>query len=96
MRFNQIFSNIHIRFFRNEIRSIKDENEKNNTLVEGHSKNVLAHLLGDYIFAFSIRRSLKQRLLRFFSGESKRRERVHNQVDPKELNGLQWRFPHDN
>jgi hypothetical protein len=57
---------------------------------------VLDHLLGDYILLLPIWWSLQEIFLWKLSGKSERSKRVHDQVDPKELNSLKWRLPHDN
>jgi len=56
---------------------------------------VLDHLSGDDVLVSLIRRSVQQRFLRILSGEGKRGKRVHDEVDPKQLNGEERRLNKD-
>ena len=76
--------------------SSKDKDEEEYALVQGLTENVLYHLLTDNILLLSIWWSLKKLCLWQFSCKSKRCKRVHDQVDPKKLNGSKWGVLHDN
>jgi hypothetical protein len=56
---------------------------------------VLHHLLGDDVLFLPIWWSLQEIWLWKFGGKSQRSKRVHDQIHPKELDGLKWRLPHD-
>lgn len=65
--------------------SSKNDNEQNDALPDGLSKNVLDHFLGDDVLLLSVWWSLKKLWLWSLSGEGKGSEGVHDQVYPKEL-----------
>lgn len=75
--------------------SSEHECEKDNSLEDRHSKNVLHHLLGDDVFLLSVWWSLEEVILWKLGGKSQRGKRVHDQVDPQKLDSLKWRFPHN-
>jgi len=78
-----------------EFVSSEDNDEENDGLEDGHAHDVFDHFSGNDIFIFPVWWSLEKFIFWFLSGESERGKRVHNHVNPKELNGSKWRFPKD-
>jgi hypothetical protein len=56
---------------------------------------VLDHLSGDNEIVSMLGRSLKEFWSWFLSGESECGEGVHDHVDPKELDGMEWGLTSD-
>ena len=84
-----------VRVLRDESLGTKDNDEHDHGLEEGLSENVLGHLLRDDVLLLSIRGSLKELLSWQLSSQSKGSQRIHDKVDPQELDGLKRRLPHD-
>jgi len=75
--------------FRDHVLASEQENEEDYHLEEGHIKDVLGHLAGNNEVVFVLRRSFEQVRARQLSSKGQRSQRIHDHVDPKELNGLQ-------
>lgn len=74
---------------RDHVLTSEQEDEEDDHLEERHVQDVLGHLSRDYEVVSDLGWSLKKVGSWQFSGESKGSERVHDHVDPKELDGLQ-------
>ena len=74
----------------------KEEDEEYNHLEERHVEDVFGHLTGDNKVISDLRGSFKEFWARQFSREGEGSQRVHDHVNPEELNGLQGRFLKEN
>lgn len=74
---------------RNHVFSAEEENKQDYHLEERHVDDVLGHLAGDDEVILVLRIAQQQGVTGLLSGEGQRGERVHDHVDPEELNSLQ-------
>lgn len=75
--------------------SSENKDEEYDSLVKGHSENVLDHLWRDNIFLLSVWWSLQKIFLWLLSGQGERSKGIHDKVDPEKLNGSKWGLPKD-
>lgn len=61
-----------------ELRPSKDKDEENDSLIDGHTEDMLDHLLRDDVLLLSVWWSLEEIVLWKLSGESQRSKRVHD------------------
>jgi hypothetical protein len=73
----------------------EDNDEKDDSLADALEEDVLSHFPGNNVLVPSVWWSLEELVSRFFSGECERSERVHDEIDPEELNSLKWGLPED-
>ena len=73
-----------------DLLSSKEQSENDGELVDGVAGDVFRHGTRHERFRASVRFAVEEFVSGKFSGERKRRERVHNQVHPQHLNGAQW------
>lgn len=69
----------------------KEQREDDDELVHGVTQNVLHHGPGDEGLVAAVGFTQQQGLCGRFGGQSKRRQGVHDEVDPQHLDGLQGR-----
>ena len=74
---------------RDHVFTTEEEDEKNDHLIERHPDDVLGHLARDNEVLLDLGRALEEVRLGKLSCESQRGQRIHDHVDPEELNGLQ-------
>lgn len=78
----------------NHVFSSKYEDEQDDSLEEGLTQDVLNHLLRNDVLLLSVWRSFQEVCLWLLSGKSEGGKRVHDQVYPEKLDGLERRVPH--
>lgn len=81
---------------KSKLSSSKQDGAQQSDLPDGVTKDVSPHHLGDDWLILSIWLSHKNVALRWLSGKGKSTEGVHDQVDPKELDGSEGRVLQDN
>mmetsp|Transcript_41237 Transcript_41237/g.62755 ORF Transcript_41237/g.62755 Transcript_41237/m.62755 type:complete len:204 (-) Transcript_41237:1946-2557(-) len=91
---DQVAFGVHVFFY--EEMACEDDSEEHECLEETLSQDVLDHPLRNDVLLLSVGRSLEQVVLGLLSGEGQGAERVHDQVDPQQLDGLQRGLPHNN
>jgi hypothetical protein len=79
----------HLIGLRDHVFTTEEEDEKNDHLIERHPDDVLGHLARDNEVLLDLGRALEEVRLGKLSRESQRGQRIHDHVDPEELNGLQ-------
>ncbi len=67
----------------------KNEVEHDAKLIDSMKQNIADHDLGPNGLGAAIRMTIQQLLSGLFSGKRQRRQRVHEQVDPQQLDGFQ-------
>ena len=73
----------------------EEEYKEDDHLEDRHPDNVLAHLAGDHEVFLYLGRAFQKLGLGQLGGEGQRGKRIHNHVDPEELNRLQGRLFHE-
>lgn len=71
-----------------ELISVEEEEEQAEGLPEGLTEDVLNHLTGHDVIVSVLRGSFEESWCGEFSGQSKGCKRVHDEVDPEELDGF--------
>jgi|LauGreDrversion4_2_1035121.scaffolds.fasta_scaffold64277_2 hypothetical protein len=78
-----LYIRLRVEMLTSEHNSVNDDN-----FINGHTHEVLDHFSRNDVLISSIWRTIKEFHGGWFSGKSQRGKRVHDKVDPEELNGL--------
>lgn len=60
------------------------------------AQDVSPHNWSDNLFIFILWLSIEDIISRWLGGKSKGTKSIHNQINPKHLNGIKWRISHNN
>ena len=70
--------------------SSEQKNEENDGLIDGMSENVSSHNTGNNWVVLLVWLSVQNSWGWWFGGKSKSGKGIHDKVDPKHLNGIEW------
>lgn len=79
---------VRVNWLRNEVFSEKDENHDDHELENRLANDVLEHSFRDDVLISRVRRPMQHLFRWWFCGECQWTQSVHDQVDPKHLNGF--------
>ena len=79
----------HLVGLRDHVFTTEEEDEKNDHLIDRHPNDMLGHLARNNEVLLDLGRAFEEIRLGKLSCERQRGQRIHDHVDPEELNGLQ-------